>query len=349
MILPISPAATAAAPVPFVAALRAGDYSRQNLRQALQCRGETQQQLFALARERRRAAFPREQVEARSVIELSNVCQQACNYCSMAKGSDIKRYIMGLPEVLELADHLYSCGRRVLLLQSGENNSKNYLRFVTECVGGIKQKHPDLTIILCMGNYSREEYRQLRDAGADRYVLKFETSSPTLYARWKPSDTLAERLRCLELLLELGFQVGSGNMVGMPGQTLDDLVDDLLFFGRYPLAMMSCTVFIPGDHSNYRNEKMGDVELALNSIALMRIMYPHLLMPTTSCLQQAKPDGQYWGLMAGANTVTIHDGTPARLKKLFPIYSSNRFTPNREHFAQTLHRARLTIAPGALI
>lgn len=329
-------------------ALQSGDYARDHLRQALLFRGADQERLFALARERRRRAFP-EQVEVRSVIELSNVCQQGCNYCSMSKESGIKRYLMNQTEVLELADYLYDCGRRVLLLQSGENDAANYLRYVTGCVREIKQRHPELTVILCMGNYSREQYQQLRDAGADRYVLKFETSSPDLYARWKPTDTLAERLKCMEHLLALGFRVGSGNMVGMPGQTMNDLVDDLLFFGRYKLSMMSCTVFIPGDNCNYRAERMGDVELALNSIALMRIMYPHLLMPTTSCLEQAKPSGQYWGLMAGANTVTIHDGTPERLKKMFPIYTTKRFTPDRSHTARMVERANLTLATGALI
>ena len=125
------------------------NFSRQVLRAALRFRGASQQSLFALARSRRSEAFPAEQAEARSVVELSNVCQQSCNYCSMFKGANLNRYVIKLDQVLEMAGMLYSRGRRVLLFQSGENRSQNFVDYVAKCVSGVKIEWPDIEIHGC--------------------------------------------------------------------------------------------------------------------------------------------------------------------------------------------------------
>ena len=333
----------------LVDALAAGNFSRETLRRGLLARGADQEKLFALARERRDATWPAREVETRSVIELSNVCQQSCNYCSMAKESKLKRYVIKMDPLMEQVDFLYSMGRRVILLQSGENDSDTFIGYTAKCCTEIKSRHPDLEIILCMGNLSHDQYVRLKQAGADRYILKFESSSPTLYNTWKPSDTLDQRLGCLQDLVDIGYKVGTGNMVGMPGQSLDDVIDDILLLGKYDLSMMSCTVFIPGEMCNYHNQPMGDVEIALNQMALMRIMYPKRLMPTTSCLERGKPGGQLAGLMAGANTVTIHDGTPEQFKKLFPIYSTDRCSPGFARCEAMVNNTDLRFGKAPLI
>jgi biotin synthase len=235
------------------------------------------------------------------------------------------------------------------LIQAGENRSERFIEHVCRCTREAKARYPDLEFILCLGNLSREQYGRLREAGAGRYILKFETSNAQLYHRLKPRDTLAERVACLEDLLALGFEVGSGNIVGLPGQTREDLLDDLLFAGRFPLAMLSCSVFIPGESSKLSAAPVGDPETALNMLALLRIMYSNRLIPTTSPFERVKRDGQYFGLMAGANTVTIHDGTPEEFRKLFPIYSGRRFTPNGELILNIVQRAGLRLAKGSLI
>ncbi len=334
---------------PLAEALAAGDFSRETLRRGLLARGAEQEKLFALARERRDAAWPAHEVETRSVIELSNVCQQSCNYCSMAKESKLKRYVIKMDPLMEQVDFLYSMGRRVILLQSGENDSDTFINYAAKCCTEFKKRHPDLEIILCMGNLSHDQYVRLKEAGADRYILKFESSSPTLYNTWKPSDTLDQRLACLQDLVDIGYKVGTGNMVGMPGQSLDDVVDDILLLGKYDLSMMSCTVFIPGEMCNYVNQPMGDVEIALNQMALMRIMYPKRLMPTTSCLERGKKGGQLKGLMAGANTVTIHDGTPEQFKNLFPIYSTDRCSPGFARCEDMVNHTDLRFGKAPLI
>lgn len=332
----------------FIEQLAAGDASRTVLAHALQAKGPEQAHLFDLARQRRSIAYPTEEVEVRSVIEISNVCRQRCNYCNMGLKATHDHYVIGYAEFLDLVQFLHSKGRRVLLLQSGENDDQDYIAHVTRCVEGIMTKFNDMVVVLCLGNLSKDQYQQLRDVGATRYVLKFETSNPRLYSHLKPRDSLKLRVACLETLLSLGYEVGSGNMVGLPGQTVDDIVEDLYFLGRYKLAMESCTVFIPGESSHYRNEPIGDVDMALNMMALMRILYPNRLIPTTSSLEKARRDGQYLGLMAGANTVTVHDGTPDELKHLFPIYSTKRFTPQDDHFIAIVRRAGLRPARGAL-
>ncbi len=329
-------------------ALGKQDFSRENLSAALGFQGEAQAELFALARARRGAAFPAGEVEVRSVVEISNVCTQQCEYCGMGQG-DSPKYVLPEEEFVQVAAHLYAEGRRVLLVQAGENRSPKFIDHVCRCIRAIKALHPDLEIILCLGNLSYEQFRELRAAGAERYILKYETANPELYHRLKPRDSFPERVACLEHLLELGFKVGSGNIVGLPGQTREHLVDDLVFAGRFPLAMVSCSVFIPGEASKLHKAPIGDPEMALNTLALMRLMYSQRLIPTTSPFERVKKDGQFFGLMAGANTVTIHDGTPDEFRKLFPIYSGRRFTPNGEHIRSIVKRAGLRLGKGSLI
>ena len=324
------------------------EYDREALRQALFLEGEEQAELFALARARRQQCFPLNEVDVSSVIEISNVCTQQCEYCGMGQ-TDSPKYLLSYEDFLQVTAHLYASGRRVLLLQSGENRSQAFVEHICRCVRAAKARFADLQFILCLGSFSKEQYHQMKAAGADRYILKFETSNARLYEQLKPNDTLPERVACLEALLALGFKVGSGNIVGLPGQTIDDIVDDLLWAGKFSLAMVSCSVFIPGEGSKLRESTPGDPDLTLNLLALMRILYPERLIPTTSPFERLKKDGQYLGLMAGANTVTIHDGTPKQFKQLFPIYSGRRFTPNVEHIHDIVKRAGLRLAKGPLI
>src|SRR5881275_3291435 len=149
-----------------VEALASQDYDRDVLKEALQLQDEEQQELWALARERRRACFPPDEVEVRSVIEVSNVCRQACHYCGMAKGNPQPKYLMPFDEFTQVVDHLYAWGRRVLLVQSGENQSQRFVDYAARCTQYVHDKYPDLEVILCLGNLSDAQYRQLKAAGA---------------------------------------------------------------------------------------------------------------------------------------------------------------------------------------
>lgn len=324
-------------------ALRKGDFRKEVAEEAFLFQGAEQERLFELARERRDENFPSREVEARSVIEISNICRRKCNFCNINVFSKRNRYTIQYEKLIEIVEELYSKGRRVFLLQSGENDSRNYIDFISKGIAEIKQKFTSATLMLCLGNLHYEQYKQLKEAGAVRYILKFETSNPELYSQIKPDDSLGERIKCLDQLVELGFEVGTGNIIGLPGQSPEDIMSDLFFLSRFKLLMASCTTFIPGEDSNYKDMPMGDLNLTLNYMALMRILYPKLLIPTTSCLHKAGLDGQYLGLMAGANTVTIHDGTPIECKKHFPIYSVNRFMPDEKHIQGIVSKAGLKL------
>ncbi len=324
--------------------LRKGIFEREILEQALNFDKEIQKELFKLACEKREIAFPNNEVEVRSVIEISNKCKQGCNYCSMGEKMSIQEFTINEKTLISLMDYLYNHGRRVILLQSGEDNSHEYINMLSRCIENIKNRSKDCIIILCLGNLSRQQYLQLRTAGADRYVIKFETSNPVIYRNAKPHDTLQNRLKCMNYILEAGFKLGSGNIVGLPGQSITDIVNDLLLMHQYNLSMNSSTVFIPAEGSVYKDEPLGDIRLTLNTMALMRIMNPNRLMPTTSSLDKAQKGGQLMGLMAGANTVTIHDGTPREVKDFFPIYSLKRVTPQSQHFEDIVAKANLTLS-----
>lgn len=323
-------------------ALVKGDFKKEVLSTALLLRGEERERLFELARKKRREHFPAEEAEVRSVIEISNICRRRCNFCNInfySKGR--KRYLIGYEEIMKIAEHIYHKNRKVLLVQSGENGSQKYIDLVSKCVSNIKKRFNDLSVILCLGNLTRKQYSQLRKSGADRYILKFETSNPALYRQIKPDDSLQNRIACLDTLSELGFDTGTGNIIGLPGQSIGDIVDDLLFIRRFKLTMTSTSVFIPGEESSYRDKPAGDLDMTLNYMALLRIMYPQLLIPSTSSLEKRRRNGQYLGLMAGANAVTIHDGTPRELKRRFPIYSVNRFTPDEKRIRDIVRKAHL--------
>lgn len=319
------------------------DFRKDVLCKALLLKGGGQKELFKLARQKRAEYFPSKRVEARSVVEISNICQRKCRFCNINYYSkNLKRYIIKHSNLIKTVEYVYRKKRRVILFQSGENQSQNYIDFICEFLGEIKQRFGNLVIILCLGNLAYKQYKQLKEAGADRYILKFETSNPVLYKQIKPDDSLKKRIKCLEMLIKLGFDVGSGNIIGLPDQTLEDVVNDLLFLHHFKLVMMSTSIFIPGEDAEYRDKPSGDLNIALNFMALMRLLYPKMLIPSTSSLEKAKIGGQYLGLMAGANTVTVHDGTPLEFKKHFPIYSTSRFTPDEKHIINIVAKARLS-------
>lgn len=325
-----------------VKALRDRQYTDQVLFDALLLKDDAEQELFELARERRSEFYPDNRAQSRSVIEISNICRQRCRYCSIGGKNQTVNYSLDASQMEMLMDYLYNDGRRVVLLQSGENPSVNFIREVETAVKNIKLRHDDLRIILCMGNLTRDQYQRLYDAGASDYVIKFEASNEELFKYCKPNDNLERRLKCIMDLSEIGYRVGSGNIVGLPHQTMEDLVSDLQLVHELPLGMNSTTIFIPAEDSEFAGETAGDPNLTLNMMAIMRIMNPYRLMPTTSSLEKMIPDGQYLGLMAGANTVTIHDGTPEELEEYFPIYSTHRVRPQIEHFRDILNRANMT-------
>lgn len=300
----------------------------------------SQESLFLEARKERERSFFDNRIEIRSVIEFSNICRQVCNYCGMNRRSKIERYVLKRDEFLSQIEFIYNRGRKVIVVQSGEIGPNKTIMSLCDMIAAAKSRFTDIEFIGSFGSLQKNQFRRLKEAGISRYILKFETSNPRLYRRIKPYDTLKNRVKCIEYLIELGFRVGTGNIVGLPGQTAEDIAKDLIFIDNFELSMASTSVFIPHSQSKFRRYPAGNIDLALNYIALMRILYPKLIIPSTSCLEILREKGQYLGLMAGANAVSIHDGTPAAIKKLYTIYNHDRFQPDERFVNRIIKKAK---------
>ncbi len=322
--------------------------SKKSVALALAARGEKQERLFQAAREARQRVFF-DRVEVRSVIEYSNICRQKCCYCGMSQKADgLKRYILNDDDVMRRVERLYCNGRRVMMFQAGEFYAKKYWSDLGGILNAVKKAYPKLVIIGSFGNITQREFEQLRRIGVERYLLKFETSDPVLYRKIKPSDTLANRLKHIRMARDAGFQVSTGNITGLPGQTLATLADDLFLLKKFNFPMGSTSAFIPNDMSMYRHFPAADIDTVLNFMALLRLMCPAVLMPSTSSLELIVKDGQYRGLMAGANEVTVHDGTPATDEAKFVIYRKKRYKPKNSVF-RIIKKAGLRPSHDALL
>jgi acyl-coenzyme A synthetase/AMP-(fatty) acid ligase/biotin synthase-like enzyme len=266
----------------------------------------------------------------------------------MNRHSGIRRFVVEAADFHERIRRMHQNGRRVVMVQSGEFGSARFFGRLYRMLKEAKESYPDTVFICSFGNLNRESYRKLRDIGMERYLLKFETSDPLLYSRIKPSDTLRNRLAHILALKKLGFHVSSGNITGLPGQTTESLAEDLLLLKELDIPMGSTSVFIPNDMSRYRDYPPGDLNRALNFTALLRIMNPAMLIPATSSLKLVNTDGVSLGLKAGANTVTLHDGTPRSAEANYVIYKKDRYRPRNVLF-DIVRESGLTESSSSLV
>lgn len=316
-----------------------GPLTRANLTRLLQAEGELQQELFHLARESRRQQGDAEGVMLRGVIEVSNYCQRSCDYCAMRPNNKrLSRYRLSAATILETAAHIKEAGIATVFLQSGQDPKCDPI--LEEIIPIIKS---DLgqKVLLNIGEKPREIYQRFAQLGADSFILKFETSDHALYAK-VAHGSLARRLRCVRWLKELGFKVGTGNIIGLPGQTLETLVDDILLALEIQPDFVSSSPFIPNQNTPFEEVPHGSLPLTLNSMAIFRILFPTALIPSVSALEKIQQGGQLMGLNAGANVLTINF-TPEESRKKYAIYSQQRFVVSLEHALATIERAGLGV------
>ncbi|MCL1845394.1 MAG: [FeFe] hydrogenase H-cluster radical SAM maturase HydE [Defluviitaleaceae bacterium] len=261
-------------------------------------------------------------VYIRGLIEFTNYCGRNCNYCGIRSGNaKLERYRLSVGEILACCAKGYELGIRTFVLQGGEDDFYSDERLV-EAIVRIKTNHPDCAITLSVGERSRESYKRLFDAGADRYLLRHETASDELYARLHPADlSLASRKKCLLDLKEIGYQVGCGFMVGSPGQTLGHIADDFLFIRELDPHMVGIGPFMPHADTVYADEPPGDLNLVLNALAILRLMNPNVLLPSTTALGTLSKKGRELGILAGANVV-MPNLTPAVFRKKYMLYDN---------------------------
>ena len=265
-------------------------------------------------------------VFARGLIEFTSYCRNDCRYCGLRRSNrDALRYRLSYDSVMEAADIGYEAGFRTFVLQGGEDNFFTDDRLI-RIVSGIKSSYPDAAVTLSVGERSFESYRALRNAGADRYLLRHETADSGHYRILHPDDMLQEnRIRCLHDLKKLGYQTGAGMMVGSPGSSIRTLAEDMVFMRSLDPEMVGIGPFIPHSSTPFRNESRGSVELTLRMISLVRIMLPHAMIPATTALATASEDGQLQGILHGANVI-MPDITPKEERAKYMIYDGKKIT-----------------------
>jgi biotin synthase len=311
--------------------------TRKEIVQLLGLRGREQQQLFAKAIAAREAHFGNGAV-VRGVIEVASTCVLNCSYCPMRQSNRMDRYIYSSDEIVALARNVQPTGVRVLSLQAGD--APRTTRTVGEAIPRIREMFDDdLDVLLVLGDKTDEDYAWLREQGATSYILKYETSDEVLHRRHR-NYPLAERLDRLQSLARLGYRVGTGTIVGLPGQTLEILAEDILLGQSLGVQMWSASPFVPAAGTPLADAEPGDVQVTLNAIAIARLLLPHALIPSVSALEKRSPGAQLAGFNAGANVMTVNF-TPVDERLRYPIYGADRFVVEVEYAASVLRQAGL--------
>ncbi len=284
-----------------------GPHTREFLRQQAQAQAQ---------------AFYGSQVFIRGLIEFTNFCKNDCYYCGIRRSNpQAQRYRLSQEQILACCQAGYGLGFRTFVLQGGEDPWFTDERLCA-VVRAIKERWPDCAVTLSVGERSQESYRLLKEAGADRYLLRHETATPGHYQKLHPPElSLAHRLECLRQLKELGYQVGAGFMVGSPYQTLEDLVRDLRFLKEFGPHMVGIGPFLSQKDTPFRDFPNGSGELTLLLLSIVRLLLPGVLLPATTALGTLLPGGREQGILHGANVV-MPNLSPEDAREKYTLYDN---------------------------
>lgn len=282
---------------------------------------ESAEYLFEKARKLRNKIYGNA-VYIRGLIEFTNYCKNDCFYCGIRRSNGrAERYRLTEEQIMECCHAGYELGFRTFVLQGGEDGFFTDEKLL-KIISGIKKEFPDCALTLSIGEKSHESYQAYFEAGADRYLLRHETADCVHYGRLHPPELSAEnRQRCLFDLKEIGFQTGSGFMVGSPFQTAENLAEDMLFLKKLEPHMVGIGPFIPHKDTPFGGEKAGTLELTLFMLGLLRLMLPHALLPATTALGTISPNGRERGILAGANVV-MPNLSPLSVRKKYSLYDN---------------------------
>ncbi len=261
-------------------------------------------------------------VYIRGLIEFSNYCKNNCYYCGIRAGNTkAERYRLTPEEILSCADEGYSLGFRTFVLQGGEDPYFTDEMFES-IIRQLKARHPDCAVTLSLGERSYESYKRLKEAGADRYLLRHETACKAHYEKLHPSNMSFEnRMRCIRDLKALGYQVGVGFMVGSPFQSEEDLANEMLFLKEIKPQMVGIGPFIVHADTPFNIYKSGSAELTLFMLGLIRLTLPNVLLPSTTALGTVDPLGREKGINAGANVV-MPNLSPSDVRGKYLLYDN---------------------------
>lgn len=280
----------------------------------------------------------------RGLVEISNICKNDCYYCGIRRSNtDCQRYRLSKEEILSCCENGYALGFRTFVFQGGEDAFFSD-SFLVPLIEQIKKLYPDCAVTLSLGERSKESYIALKNAGADRYLLRHETIDEKHYSLLHPdSMSHSYRLECLETLRSIGFQVGCGFMVGSPFQTKEMLARELKFIENFKPDMCGIGPFIPHKSTRFCDEKAGSVYLTLFLLSLIRLIHPTVLLPATTALNTLSETGRKDGIMAGANVV-MPNLSPVSARKKYTLYDNKKISGNESaEELEALRRELLSI------
>lgn len=272
--------------------------------------------LFSLADKIRKENVG-DEVHLRGLIEFSNICKRTCKYCGLrCENKEIDRYRIEPDDIIFYAQKAVDMGYKTIVLQSGED--EYYSReLLCKIIKGIKTL--DVALTLSIGERSFDDYKAFKDCGADRYLIRIETTDKELYKKMHPHMSFENRVRCLKDLGKLGYEVGTGCLVGLPGQTIESLANDILFFKEINADMVGIGPFIAHPHTPLKDCLNGDFTLALKVMALTRILLKNINIPATTAMETLNPNGRIIALQSGANVV-MPNVTTTEYRAKYEIY-----------------------------
>lgn len=301
-------------------------------------------QLLAREADKLRRQYYGDAVYIRGLIEFTNYCKNNCYYCGIrAANSCAERYRLTQEEILACCAEGYRLGFRTFVLQGGEDPYYTDDK-ICALVSAIRSQHPDCAITLSIGEKSRSSYQAYFDAGANRYLLRHETADAEHYAKLHPASmSLVNRKCCLFDLKEIGYQVGSGFMVGSPYQTPQNLLSDLRFLQQLEPDMIGIGPYITHEHTPFRDKPSGSLEQTLRLLSILRLLFPYALLPATTALGTIAPNGRELGLKAGGNVV-MPNLSPVAVRKKYELYANKICTGEEAAQCRGCLEARVRLA-----
>ncbi len=314
--------------------------SDQQILSLLTSTGDLQQELFIQARAIRHR-YLGDEIKLRGVIEISNFCQKGCDYCAMRSGnSSLKRFRLDVETIIEIARGISDIGITTIFLQAGQDpRCDPVLEEVIPAISG------DLgaEVLLNVGERSAKTYERFARLGARSFILKYETSDAAGYER-VAHGPLDNRIECMRRIRDAGMKIGTGNIIGLPHQSVESLVSDIRLAFDFKPDFVSAAPFIPNQGTPLQGQPFGDINLTLNTMAILRIGLKDVLIPAVSALEYIHPGGQMMGLNAGANVMTVNF-TPQSYREHYKIYAKDRFIVTINHAINSAREAGLKVNP----
>ena len=332
-------------------------FSKEDIIRLLKSKAEEEKALFAKSSEIK-LKYIGKNVYFRGLVEFSNICKKDCLYCGIRAGnSEVNRYDIADEEILKAAKFAYKNNYGSMVLQSGERSDQTFIDRIANLLKEIKKlSNNELGITISLGEQSKETYQKWFDAGAHRYLLRIESSNKELYQKIHPNNdehSYERRLECLKNLQDIGYQTGTGVMIGLPFQTYDDLANDLLFMQDFDIDMVGMGPFIEHDETpmyQYRDQLMSlndRFRLTLKMIAVLRIMMKDINIASATALQAIDPLGREKALRIGANII-MPNITPTKERANYLLYQNKPCIDEGADDCTNCMEARINMADGEI-